>query len=468
MAPATRSQSSGASQVASVGDVFANAAAEPPKSLEAEVSVLGSMLLNNETIDVVIPLLNADSFFSSAHAKIYEAVLVLHDNQRAVDIITLRDELDRAKTLEAVGGVEYVSTLVDSVPAASNVEHYAEIVREKAITRSLLGAARKIFDAASQGGEHSRELLDMAQAEIFRIAEEGAKGTMAPMKEVIDAVFHKIDLMTNQQGVLGGLATGFHDLDEKTNGLQPGELIIVAARPSMGKTTLALNIIRHVGVVLDKPALIFSLEMSREQLAQNMLCSHARLDSDSLRRGRLRDDELAKLPMLAASLSEAPIYIDDQPGLNSFELRSKVRRLKAQKGCSLVVIDYMQLLHGPKSESRQAEIGSISRSLKSLAREMKVPVIAIAQLNRQVESRDDKRPRMSDLRESGSIEQDADVIILLNRPAYYATTEEERDDGRTELIIAKQRNGPTGMVNLTFIKEQLRFESYSGELEPPL
>ena len=428
---------------------------EPPHDVQAEVSVLGSLLLNNETIDVVGPVLKAGSFFSTTHQRIYSAVLALHKRERAVDIVTLREELERSGEIDAVGGLEYLSSLVDAVPAAANAEFYAEIVCEKAITRNLLGAAREIFDAAAVPGSRSRELLDEAQAKIFRIAEEGTRSAVVPIEEVLKDTFARIDKARTREGMLTGLATGFHDLDEITSGLQDGELIIVAGRPSMGKTTISLNILAHVGIQLHEPAVIFSLEMSREQLARNMLCSHAKIDSHRLRRGRLGDD-LSKLSRVVGPLSDAPIFIDDSPGLTPFELRAKVRRLKANGRCRLVVVDYLQLMGGSSAENRQVEISNISRSLKGLAREMNIPVIAVSQLNRQVETRDDRRPRMADLRESGSLEQDADVVALLHRPAYYT---HDKDDHSAELIIAKQRNGPTGKVNLTFISQYMRFES---------
>ena len=425
-----------------------------PQNIEAEISVLGSLLLNNETIDAVIPILTPDAFFSAAHRKIYGAILALHDERRAVDFITLREELERRDELEAVGGLDYVSSLVDMVPAAANVEHYAEIVREKAIKRDLLGAGREIFDAAANGEMRSRELLDEAQAKIFRIAERGTRSDVAPMKEALKAAFERID--QGREGMLTGIATSFTDLDEITSGLQDGELIILAARPSMGKTSLALNILEYVGVNLHLPAVIFSLEMSREQIARNMLCSHAHLDSHRLRRGRLNERERQNLPLHVGALSEAPIFIDDSPSLNCFEIRAKVRQLRANKRLRLAVIDYLQLVQGPDVQSREQQISAISRSLKGLAREMNIPVLAVAQLNRQAESRDDHRPRMADLRESGSLEQDADVVLLLHRPGYYT---QNLEDHSSELIVAKQRNGPTGSVNLTFLRQYMQFRT---------
>ncbi len=430
--------------------------ADLPQSADAEISVLGSMILNNDTVDVVVPLLGADDFASAAHRKIFEAILAVHEQQRAVDLITLPDELKRRADLETVGGLTYLSSLAEAVPAPGNVEHYAQIVREKSVQRNLLIAAREISDSVARGDSRSRELLDEAEAKIFHIAEVGAQTSVTPFKDVLKSAFEMID--RGREGMVSGLGTGFADLDEYTSGLQSGELIIVAGRPSMGKTSFALNIVQHVGVQLGLPVVIFSLEMSKEQLARNMLCSHLKLDSQRLRRGRLTSEEREQLPIHVGALMEAPIFIDDSAALNTFEIRAKVRRLKRSKGLRLAVIDYLQLMQGSEHiDSREQQIAAISRSLKGLAREMQIPVIAVAQLNRQAEQRDDHRPRMADLRESGSLEQDADVVLLLHRPAYY--TDSQSEDTTAELIIAKQRNGPTGKVNLAFLRQFLRFES---------
>ena len=436
----------------------ATGAAELPQSAGAEIAVLGSMILSNDTVDVVVPILSADDFGSAAHRKIFEAILAVHSLQRAVDLITLPDELKRSGDLEMVGGLTYLSSLAEAVPAPGNVEHYAQIVREKSVLRNLLIATREISDSVARGDVRSRELLDEAEAKIFHIAEVGTQNTLTPFRDVLKSVFDMID--KGREGAVSGLSTGFRDLDEITSGLQNSELIIVAGRPSMGKTSFALNIVQHVGVKLKEPVVIFSLEMSKEQLARNLLCSYAELDSHRLRQGRLsRDDEHAKLLDAAGALQEAPIFIDDSAALNTFEIRAKVRRLRRQKGLRLAVIDYLQLMQGSEYiDSREQQIATISRSLKGLAREMQIPVIAVAQLNRQAEQRDDHRPRMADLRESGSLEQDADVVLLLHRPAYY--TDSQTEDRTAELIVAKQRNGPTGKVNLTFRREFLKFSDY--------
>jgi replicative DNA helicase len=438
------------------GPPRATGAAELPQSADAEIAVLGSMILSNDTVDVVVPILSADDFASAAHRKIFEAILAVHNLQRAVDLITLPDELKRSGDLEMVGGLTYLSSLAEAVPAPGNVEYYAQIVREKSVLRNLLIATREISDSVARGDVRSRELLDEAEAKIFHIAEVGTQNSVTPFKDVLKSAFEMID--RGREGMVSGLGTGFADLDEYTSGLQSGELIIVAGRPSMGKTSFALNVVQHVGVELRQPVVIFSLEMSKEQLARNMLCSHLRLDSHRLRRGRLTSEEREQLPIHVGALMEAPIFIDDSAALNTFEIRAKVRRLKRQKGLRLAVIDYLQLMQGPEHmDSREQQIASISRSLKGLAREMQIPVIAVAQLNRQAEQRDDHRPRMADLRESGSLEQDADLVLLLHRPAYYSDNQTE--DTSAELIIAKQRNGPTGKVNLAFLRQFLRFES---------
>jgi replicative DNA helicase len=433
----------------------ATSGADLPQSADAEISVLGSMLINNDTVDVVVPLLSADDFASAAHRKIFEAILAVHGLQRAVDLVTLPDELKRNGDLELVGGHTYLSSLVESVPAPANVEHYAQMVREKAICRNLLIASREISDAVGRGELRSRELLDAAEAKIFEIAESGSRGAVTPFKDALKSAFKMIE--NAKDGILSGIPTGFKDLDEKTNGLQNGELILIAARPSMGKTTLAMNIVYHVGVQLHQPVVLFSLETSQVQLAGNMLCRHVKLDPHRVRQGRLTNEEREMLPLSLGALEEAPIFLDDTSALNTFEIRAKVRRLKAQKGLRLAVIDYLQLMQGPTQiDSREQQIAAISRSLKGLAREMHIPVIAVAQLNRGAEERDDHRPRMADLRESGSLEQDADVVLLLHRPSYYSG---DRDDSSAELIIAKQRNGPTGKIKLVFLPNFLRFES---------
>jgi replicative DNA helicase len=347
---------------------------------------------------------------------------------------------------------------VDAVPAAANAEHYANIVREKYTARSLIGAAEQMLAQAHEGGVPARELLDQATKLVFDIAEEGMSSDVMEFRAVLKEAFEQIDKWQDREGRLTGLETGFYDLDDLTSGLQPSELIVLAARPSMGKTSLALNIAAHVALK-KKPVALFSLEMAHEQIARNILCAHARIDSHRLRRGRLTEAEMRELGRAMIELSEAPLFIDDTAQLSPMEIRAKARRLKSQNDIQLIIVDYLQLMESPGAESRQQEISMVSRRLKALARELRIPVLAVAQLNRGVEDRLDHKPRMSDLRESGSIEQDADVVALLHRRSYYADGE-EGDEGAAELIIAKQRNGPTDTIKLTFLKHCMRFENF--------
>ena len=430
-----------------------------PQSVEAEMSVLGAMLLDNEVINVVIPLVNKQSFYKTAHQELYQTILELYDKGQVVDLVLLREELKKRSLLEKVGGVEYLIELEDAVPTIGNVEYYANIVREKAIKRCLIEVAATIQKQSFDESIDTDNLLDTAERSIFDVTQKKFNAASTKLNEILKETFNRIENLHDRQNRLTGLATGFYDLDDMTCGLQPSELIIVAARPSMGKTSLALNIIEHVGVVEKKPVVLFSLEMSAHQVAQNMLCSHARIDAHKLRRGFLEDKQWSDLSYGLGSLSEAPIFIDDTPGLTVLEVRAKARRLKAQYDVQLVVVDYLQLMEASRGENRQQEISIISRGMKSLARELSIPVIVVSQLNRSVESREGHKPRMSDLRESGSIEQDADVIMLLHREDYY---DPEKKDGTAELIIAKQRNGPIGVVKMAFLSQFMRFENLAS------
>ena len=366
--------------------------------------------------------------------------------------------MKKRSLLEKVGGVEYLMELEEAVPTIGNVEYYANIVCEKAIKRNLIEVAATIQKQSFEESTDTEYLLDASERAIFDITQKKFNTASTRLNEILKETFSRIENLHDRQSRLTGLSAGFYDLDDITCGLQPSELIIVAARPSMGKTSMVLNIVEHVGVVEKKPVVIFSLEMSAQQVAQNMLCSHARIDAHKLRMGFLDDKQWSDLSYGLGSLSEAPIFIDDTPGLTVLELRAKARRLKAQYDIQLVAVDYLQLMESSRAENRQQEISVISRRLKSLARELKIPVIAVSQLNRSVESREGHRPRMSDLRESGSIEQDADVIVLLHRDNYY----DPDKDNTAELIIAKQRNGPTGVVKLTFLSHFMRFESLAS------
>ena len=432
-----------------------------PVNEDAEVSVLGSMLLDNEVIDLVVQIIDKNSFYKKAHKQLFQSIIDLYDQGHAVDLVILKEELERRSILEEVGGIAYVMELEESVPMAANVEYYAKIVREKGVKRHLIETAVKIQQDAYMDSIDSDTLLDKSERAIFEITQQKYLKQSNRLYDILKDTFDRIDaLQDKKEGRLSGFSTGYCDLDDYTCGLQASELIVLAARPSMGKTSLALNILENVGVVQGKAAVLFSLEMSAQQIAQNMLCSHLKLDAHKLRKGMLHDDDWQKLTLAMGVLGEAPIFIDDTPGLSILELRAKARRLKAQHDIQLIVVDYLQLLESSQGESRQQEISLISRSLKSLARELEVPVIAVSQLNRSVEMREGHKPRMSDLRESGSIEQDADVIILLHRDEYYNP---EKNAGEAELNIAKQRNGPTGTVKLTFLPYCMRFETHSSK-----
>jgi len=428
-----------------------------PFNIEAEISVLGSMLLDNEAINLVTELLRTDNFYKTSHQYIFDTIVNLYSKNNAVDLVILKDELKKQSLLEKVGGAEYLMELEESVPLASNVEYYAKIVREKTIKRDLITATAKIQQEAYNDSLESDELLDIAEKEIFDITQRKFSSPTTKLFNILHDTFDHISNLHDREGRLTGVSTGYYDLDDITSGLQNSELIIIAARPSMGKSSLVLNIAEHAGTKEKKPTLIFSMEMSAQQVAQNILCSTAKIDAHLLRTGKLDDNQFSNLSLAMGDLSESEIFIDDTPGLGLLELRAKARRLKLQHNIQMIIVDYLQLMEGRKEENRQQEISGISRGLKALARELEVPVIAVSQLNRSVETRDGHTPRMSDLRESGSIEQDADVIILLHREDYYDPT---KRPGEVDLNIAKQRNGPTGKVKLTFLREILRFENY--------
>ena len=428
-----------------------------PFNIEAEISVLGSMLLDNEAINLVTELLRTDNFYKTSHQYIFDTIVNLYNKNNAVDLVILKDELKKQSLLEKVGGAEYLMELEESVPLASNVEYYAKIVREKTIKRDLITATAKIQQEAYNDSLESDELLDVAEKEIFDITQRKFSSPTTKLFNILHDTFDHISNLHDREGRLTGVSTGYYDLNDITSGLQKSELIVIAARPSMGKSSLVLNIAEHAGTKEKKPTLIFSMEMSAQQVAQNMLCSTAKIDAHLLRTGKLDDNQFSNLSLAMGDLSESEIFIDDTPGLGLLELRAKARRLKLQHNIQMIIVDYLQLMEGRKAENRQQEISGISRGLKALARELEVPVIAVSQLNRSVETRDGHTPRMSDLRESGSIEQDADVIILLHREDYYDPT---KRPGEVDLNIAKQRNGPTGKVKLTFRREILRFENY--------
>jgi len=436
----------------------------PPQNLEAEMAVLGSMLLDREATTLAIEMLNQSYFYKDAHKKIYSAIIKLFDENKAVDLITVVEELKKNNALDEAGGPSYITGIASGVPTAANIIHYVKIVKEKYILRNLINASTQIAAECYNASLDADTLVDKAEQIIFDIASKKVESRSVPLRDIIRSSIETIDNLYQRKENITGLATGFRDLDMKTAGLQPSDLIVIAGRPSMGKSALATCIAEHVGVVEKKPVAFFSLEMSKEQLVQRMLCSHARVDAHKVRTGFLSQADWPRLVTAAGKLSEAPIFIDDTPGASVMEIRAKARRLKAQHDIQLIVLDYLQLMQGPYgSDNRQQEISEISRSLKSLARELRVPLIAISQLSRAVEQRSDHRPQLSDLRESGAIEQDADLVILLLREEYYNPTEENK--GVAETIIAKQRNGPVGSISLTFVGEYMRFENLMNRSE---
>ncbi|MFA5090713.1 MAG: replicative DNA helicase [Candidatus Omnitrophota bacterium] len=430
----------------------------PPQNLEAEMAVLGSMLLDENAIAVAIELLDPVSFYSDSHRKIFEAILSLYNANKAIDLITLSDELKRSAMLEEVGGVSFLTALVNTVPTAANINHYVNIVKEKSILRSLINSATRIASLCYGSEGDIDDVVDNAEKLIFEVSNKKVQGSYISLKEVIKDSIETIDRLYQKKAHVTGVPTGFIDLDVKTAGLQPSDLIVIAGRPSMGKSALALGIAEYAGVIEKIPIAFFSIEMSKEQLVQRMLCAHAKVDAHKVRTGYLSPSDWPHLTAAAGKLSEAPIFIDDSPAISVMELRAKARRLKTQHDIQLIILDYLQLMRGSgNSENRQQEISDISRSLKALARELNVPIIAISQLSRAVESRTDHRPQLSDLRESGAIEQDADVVMLILREEYYSPS--PNNQGIAEVIIAKQRNGPVGSMNLAFIKEYTRFEN---------
>ena len=430
----------------------------PPQNLEAEISVLGAMLFAPDAVYRAFEVLSESFFYSEAHRLIFSAMVTLFDRAQAIDLITVTEELRKRKQLEAIGGATYLAQLTSQVPSAANVEYHAKIVKEKALLRNLISTATKIIQESFEPASEGSQILDHAERMIFDISQERIEGKFIRMNEIIKHSIEAIDHLYQRKEHVTGVATGFHEFDSKTAGLQASDLVVMAGRPSMGKSAFVCGIAEHVAVALNKPVAFFSLEMSKEQLVQRMLCSHARVDAQKVRTGYLSHADWPKLTSAAGKLSEAPLFIDDTPVMSILEMRAKARRLKAQYGIELMIVDYLQLLDArSRGENRQQEITEISRSLKALARELRVPVIAISQLSRAVESRTGNRPQLSDLRESGAIEQDADVVVFLFREEYYHPTDENRN--KAEAIIAKQRNGPIGSVDLLFLKEWTRFEN---------
>jgi len=431
-----------------------------PHSLEAERSILGAVLLDNHSLNAAVEKLRSEDFFLPQHRHIFERMIQLAEKQQAIDIVTLMDDLARRGDLDSAGGVAYLSQLADGLPRATNVEHYARIVKEKAVLRNLAFSAAAIQEQALAGGDDADVILDRAESTIFQIAEDRIRAGLIGVKELVRDNFERLERIFSEGRRITGLATGYAGLDNETAGLQPSELVILAARPSMGKTALALNIAENVAVRNREPVAVFSLEMSKESLLLRMLASEARVDAHKFRTGHMGRDDWNKITRALTSLGDAPLWIDDSASSTVLEMGAKARRLKRDRGLSLMIVDYLQLVvptNSGRGTNRQEEVSSISRALKGLAKELKVPVVVLSQLTRAPE-REERKPQLSDLRESGAIEQDADVVLFINRPNFYKTDLPEEDRAKAELIIAKQRNGPTGNLNFVFLARHTRFE----------
>lgn len=434
----------------------------PPQNVEAEQSVLGAIILDNDSLPKVIEILSIDDFYRETHRRLYGAILSLFEKNEPIDIVTLTDYMRRTNELESVGGLSYLSSLASGVLTSANVKYHAKIVREKALLRSLISTATHIASRVYEDSLDADEMVDYAEKMIFDIADKRTKTSFCSLKDVIKDTFKMIEHLYDKKEAITGAPSGFKDIDDITSGFQPGDLIIIGGRPGMGKTAFALNIAQHVGIDLKEPVAVFSLEMSKEQLALRMLCAESMVDSSRVRKGFIGKQDWPRLTNAAGRLAESPIFIDDSSAITVLEVRAKARRLKMEHGAlSLVVVDYLQLMRSRGNfERREQEISEISRSLKALAKELKVPVVALSQLNRGVESRGDRRPTLADLRESGAIEQDADVIIFLYRDEIY-NKNNPSNKGKAEVIIAKQRNGPTGVVNLTYLADSTRFVDFT-------
>jgi replicative DNA helicase len=453
----------GRSNVVGVAGGAVSATRSMPESLAAEAAVLGAMIIDSECISQVVEQLRAESFYRPEHQMIFDALRSLYEKNKSggIDGVLLRDELEKRKQLEEVGGVEYLIKVAESVPSSANVDFYVGIVKDKQLLREIIVAASEILDEAYDESGEPGEKLDEAERKIFAVTDKKISGGAAVLKDLVSRAYELIERREGSH--VTGLATGYHELDDLTCGLQDGEMIIVAGRPSMGKTSLALNIAEHIGLVEKIPVAVFSLEMGQQQLAERFLCSVGEVDSQKVRKGMLDTEHYQELVRACSELSEVPIYVDDTSTLTPLELRAKARRLKSQHNIRCIIVDYLQLMHvRGRIESRQQEITTISRYIKALARELNIPVVVLSQLNRAPEGREGHQPRMSDLRESGSIEQDADVVMLLHREDYYHRGQMDYEpDNTAELIIAKQRNGPTGRVGLIFREKFTRFENAS-------
>ena len=428
-----------------------------PHSLDAERCVLGSIILENESIYQVLDVLSGDDFYAENHRILYDRFVELITKSRGVDLIIIKEELGRLGELEQVGGITYVASLIDAVPTSRNIGHYAQIIKERAALRKLILAGYDIIDSCYKQEEETEEILNKAEQKIFSIAENRLTSGFSALKDLADSAWNRINFLHENPGVLTGLPTGFVDFDNMTSGLQPADLIIIAGRPSMGKTAFALNIAQHAGTKLKKTVGIFSLEMSKEQLMLRFICSEAQVNAHRLRSGECTREEWSRLMKAMAVLTEASIYVDDVSGLTPLDMGAKARRLKAEHGCDLLIVDYLQMMRMKgRYDNRQQEITAISRSMKEIAKELNVPVVALSQLHRGPETRGkDHKPMLSDLRESGAIEQDADLVCFIYREEVYDPTEENR--GLAEILVRKQRNGPIGDIALVFLKEWTRF-----------
>lgn len=431
-----------------------------PHNLDAERSVLGAILIHNEAFNVAAELIDSRDFFRDAHRRVFDKIVGLNERGQAIDLVTLKDELGRTGDLEEVGGAAYLAGLTDGVPRSTNVEYYARLVKEKSTLRSLIHSAGKIVSTAYRAEEDADAILDQAEQEIFSIAEDRIHTGFVPVSDLVQGSFTTIEQLQAHKGMVTGIPSGFVDIDRLTSGFQASDLVIIAGRPSMGKTSFALNVAQHVGIKMDRHVGVFSLEMSKEQLFMRMLTSEAEVDAHRFRSGFLSEHDYGQLSQALGRLSDARVFIDDTAALGVLEMRAKARRLKAEHGLDLLMVDYLQLMQGRgRFENRTQELASISRALKGLAKELSVPVLALSQLSRAPESRTDRRPQLSDLRESGALEQDADVVMFVYREEQYSPTPE--NENLAEIIIGKQRNGPTGTVKLAFLKQYTRFANLS-------
>jgi replicative DNA helicase len=434
----------------------------PPQAVDVEMSVLGAMLIEKEAIARALDLLNEDAFYKEAHRFIFQGMIALFDRSEPVDIVTLTEELKRRGVLEKVGGSYYLTELTERITSAANIEYHAKIVLEKALMRQLIASSNEISGRAYENTEDAFDLLDEAEQKIFKISEQHLKRSFVSMNQALHQTMEMLENIHGKHSGITGVPTGFTALDNITGGFQKSDLIVVAGRPAMGKTALVLSAARNASIDYDKPVAFFSLEMSAQQLVLRLICAEARVDQHKVRTGRLPEDQWQYLSTRIGKLAKAKLFIDDSPSLGILELRAKSRRLKAEHDVQMIIVDYLQLMQGPKGlDSREREISTISRSLKALAKELDVPVLALSQLNRAVEARSDKRPQLADLRESGAIEQDADVVMFVHRPEAYGIREEggESTEGVAEIIVGKQRNGPIDTARMSFIKSYARFEN---------